>query len=190
MLLKAFAATAVLILGLVASLNFVDQKTVTRITSHPVYRAVHDGLSGVTESDASPDLAPTAPPPRTSSAPIAAAQTQSKPKASAQARTQAKAKASEPIQLSKVWAKVERTLFRLKDRAVALVKGKEFNEFAGEVKRVTRKAVAKSKVYGAKAKRFAIKQYRKLTKTKKTKTAQKRSKPLNESTSVSPESSS
>lgn len=178
MLLKAFAATAVLILGLVASLNFIDQKTVTRITSHPVYRAVHDGLSGVTESDASPDLAPTAPPPAKSTAPVAAAQKQSKAK-----------KANEPIHLSKVWAKVERTLFRLKDRAVALVKGKEFKEFSGEVRRVARKAVAKSKVYGAKAKRFAIQQYRKLTKTKKTKTAQKGSKPLNKSSTSTASSS-
>lgn len=172
MLLKAFAATAVLILGLVASLNFIDQKTVTRITSHPVYRAVHDGLSGV--NDSSPDLAPTAPPPGKSSAPVAAAQTQSKAK-----------KASEPIHLSKVWAKVERTMFRLKDRAVALVKGKEFKEFSGEVKRVARKAIAKSKVYGAKAKSFALQQYRKLTKTKKTKTAQKRSKSTGDSSSAS-----
>lgn len=59
------AATAVVILGLVTSLNALDQNTLNTITSHPIYRQVTGFVSGtdsVTQTDApKPSSQPDAP---------------------------------------------------------------------------------------------------------------------------------
>lgn len=144
MLEKSVAAAAVIVLGLVASLNFVDQNTMNKVTSHPLYQ---QWLGDAPSESVDP-------------APVAKEPAQAVANAPAQTKAPMKAPTKAPM---KAPAGDSLSMADIKNKVVGWIKAVDVEELK-----------AKGEVYWGKAERLAVKtkaylvaQYQKLTAKKK-----------------------